>query len=245
MDGADDLERFERELLPLMDDAYTLARYLTRDPHDAQDVVQEAYLRALRYFDTFRGGDARAWVLTIVRHSCYTLRRARAAAAEVQPASDEIVAEAPAAYAADRAALDRDTREALGRALDGLAPEFREAVVLREVHGLSYREIARVAGVPIGTVMSRLARGRALLRRALDPAHAQETALIAKADRAALTSTIARLPTVFREALVLRDIHGLPYREIADVTGVPIGTVMSRLARGRGRLVELLARKPS
>jgi RNA polymerase sigma-70 factor (ECF subfamily) len=167
VDGADDLERFERELLPLMDDAYTLARYLTRDPHDAQDVVQEAYLRALRYFDSFRGGDARAWFLTIVRHSCYTMRRARAAAPEVQPASDGVVAEAPAAYAADRAALDRDTREALVRALDGLSPEFREAVVLRDVHGLSYREIARVAGVPIGTVMSRLARARQRLQRAL------------------------------------------------------------------------------
>jgi len=170
VDGADDLERFERELLPLMDDAYTLARYLTRDVDDAQDVVQEAYLRALRYFGTFRSdgaGDARAWFLTIVRHSCYTLRRARVTAPEVQPASDGVVAEAPAAYAADRAALDRDTREALGRALDGLAPEFREAVVLRDVHGLSYREIARVAGVPIGTVMSRLSRARQRLQRVL------------------------------------------------------------------------------
>ena len=167
MEGAEKLERFERELLPLMDDAYTLARYLARDPHDAQDVVQEAYLRALRYFDTYRGGDARAWFLTIVRHSCYTLRRTRLAAPEVQPAADTPAAEAPAADAADRGALDADLRATLSRALDTLAPEFREAVVLRDVHGLSYREIARVAGVPIGTVMSRLARARKRLQSAL------------------------------------------------------------------------------
>lgn len=165
MTGAGELERFERELVPLMDDAYTLARYLARDPHDAQDVVQEAYLRALRYFGTYRGGDARVWFLTIVRHCCYTLRRRRLAAPEVQDA--DAAAEAPPAYAADRAALDRDLRDALGEALGALAPEFREAVVLREVHGLAYRDIARVAGVPVGTVMSRLARARKRLQHTL------------------------------------------------------------------------------
>jgi RNA polymerase sigma-70 factor (ECF subfamily) len=159
------LARFERELLPLMDDAYTLARYLTRDAHDAQDVVQEAYLRALRYFHAFRGGDARAWFLTIVRHCCYRLRRR--ATHEIPFATDGAEVEAPPAYAADRRALDRDRRESMGRALDALAPEYREALVLREVHGLSYREIARVAGVPIGTVMSRLARARQRMQRAL------------------------------------------------------------------------------
>ena len=162
VDGPDALERFERELLPFMDDAYTLARYLTRDPHDAQDVVQEAYLRALRYFGTYRGGDARAWFLTIVRHGCYTLRRARLSAPEIQT-TDHDDASAPAAYAADRAALDRDLRETIAGALDRLTPEFREVVVLREVHGLSYGDIARVAGVPIGTVMSRLWRARRAL----------------------------------------------------------------------------------
>ncbi len=165
MDGAEqperlELERFERALLPLMDDAYTLARYLTRDAHDAQDMVQEAYLRALRYFRTYREGDARAWFLTIVRHCCYTLRRGQRARPELRPVAAADDVEAPRAYAADRGALDRDRRESVGRALAALAPEHREVLVLRELRGLSYGEIARVAGVPIGTVMSRLARAR-------------------------------------------------------------------------------------
>ena len=102
MEGAAELRRFEEELLPLMDDAYTLARYLTRDTHDAQDMVQEAYLRALRYFDSFRGGDARAWFLTIVRHCCYTLRSRRQAGPERESlaawctGSESISARAPA-----------------------------------------------------------------------------------------------------------------------------------------------------
>lgn len=167
MTGADELQRFERELLPLMDDACTLARYLARDPHDAQDVVQEAYLRALRYFSTYRGSDARVWFLTIVRHCCFTLRRRRLAAPEVQDDHVEAATEAPPAYAADRAALDGELPGALGAAFGTLAPEFREALVLREVHGLAYRDIARVAGVPIGTVMSRLARARKRLQETL------------------------------------------------------------------------------
>ena len=161
------LERFERELLPLMDDAYTLARYLTRDAHDAQDMVQEAYLRALRYFETFRGGDARAWFLTIVRHCCYSLRRRTRASVELELAAGGDDVAAPPSYAADRRTMAADRGETLGRALDELAPEFREALVLREVHGMSYREIARVAGVPIGTVMSRLARARKRMQHAL------------------------------------------------------------------------------
>jgi RNA polymerase sigma-70 factor, ECF subfamily len=167
VEGAEELERFERELLPLMDDAYTLARYLARDPHDAQDVVQDAYLRALRYFATYRGGDARAWFLTIVRHCCYTLRRRRASAPEIQVERAGDGMEAPATYAADRATLDGDLRDTLANALNALAPEFREALVLRDVHGLAYREIARVAGVPIGTVMSRLARARKRMQHTL------------------------------------------------------------------------------
>jgi RNA polymerase sigma-70 factor (ECF subfamily) len=159
VDGTDGLERFERELLPLMDEAYTLARYLSGDPTDAQDMVQEAYLRALRYFDSYRSGDARAWFLTIVRHCCYTLRRTRHTSLEVQPAS-LLDVEAPPAYAADGRALQRDRVESVDRALATLSPEFREVLVLRDAHGLSYEEIARVVGVPIGTVMSRLARAR-------------------------------------------------------------------------------------
>jgi RNA polymerase sigma-70 factor (ECF subfamily) len=167
VDGEDELERFERELLPLMDDAYTLARHLTRDPHDAQDMVQEAYLRALRYFATYLGGDARAWFLTIVRHCCFTLHRRRQTAAELDLDAVPGEVEAPPAYAADDRALARDRRETIDRALATLPPVFREAIVLRDVHGLSYREIARIAGVPVGTVMSRLARARKRAQEAL------------------------------------------------------------------------------
>ena len=166
MEGAETLERFEREILPLMGDAHALARYLTRDAHDAQDMVQEACLRALRYFGTYRGGDARAWFLTIVRHCCYTLRRARHARPELGLAVAATV-EAPPAYAADAQALARDRAESIGRVLGALAPESQEVLVLRELRGLSYREIAGVAGVPIGTVMSRLARARRRVQDAL------------------------------------------------------------------------------
>jgi RNA polymerase sigma-70 factor (ECF subfamily) len=167
VDGEDELERFERELLPLMDDAYTLARHLTRDPHDAQDMVQEAYLRALRYFATYLGGDARAWFLTIVRHCCFTLHRRRQTAAELDLDAVPGVVAAPPAYAADDRALARDRRETIDRALATLPPVFREAIVLRDVHGLSYRENARIAGVPDGTEMTRHARARKRPQEAL------------------------------------------------------------------------------
>lgn len=161
------LTRFEERVVPLMDDAYTLARYLLRDEHDAQDVVQEAYLRAWRYFASFRGGDERAWLLTIVRNCCYTSRRSRHDARLVEYDDDAHTAEQGERYAADAGAAGESDRGLLDRALDGLAPEFREVVVLREIEGCSYQEIARVTGVPIGTVMSRLARARDRLRRAL------------------------------------------------------------------------------
>jgi RNA polymerase sigma-70 factor (ECF subfamily) len=150
-----------------MDDAYTLARYLLRDEHDAQDVVQEAYLRAWRYFATFRGGDERAWLLTIVRNCCYTWRQSRRATQFVLYEENSHGADHSARNAADASAIGDSEREHLSSALNGLAPEFREVVVLRELEGLSYQEIARITGVPIGTVMSRLARARERLRRAL------------------------------------------------------------------------------
>lgn len=161
------LSRFEERVIPLMDDAYTLARYLMRDEHDAQDVVQEAYLRAWRYFGSFHGGDERAWLLTIVRNCGYTWRHAQRDAEHIEYDDDQHGADRSGGPAADAAAVGDSERRALTSALDGLAPEFREAVILREIEGLSYQEIARVAGVPVGTVMSRLARGRERLRRAL------------------------------------------------------------------------------
>ena len=166
------LERFEAIVLPHMDAAYTLARYLARNDHDAQDVVQEAYLRALKYFDGFRGaagGESRSWLLAIVRNTAYTWRHqhradARATEFDEELHSDTIAGDHPGA------ALDRDTtRESVRQALERLSPEFREVIVLRELEGLSYKEISDVAGVPVGTVMSRLARARKRLQEALRP----------------------------------------------------------------------------
>jgi RNA polymerase sigma-70 factor, ECF subfamily len=159
----DQIARFEAVALPHLDAAYTLARYLMRDPHDADDVVQDAYLRALRHFDTYQGGDARAWVLAIVRNVCHS----RFSAAAQHRTEEFLEEEHESAEATDAAALRADTRETLREALDSLPPEFREAVVLREIQGLSYQEIAGIVKAPIGTVMSRIARGRARLEKAL------------------------------------------------------------------------------
>jgi RNA polymerase sigma-70 factor (ECF subfamily) len=150
-----------------MDDAYTLARYLLRDEHDAQDVVQEAYLRAWRYFPTFRGGDERAWLLTIVRNCCYSWRRARRDAQFVTYDEDSHGTDHSGRHAPDADVIGESEGVLLSSAIEGLTPEFREVVVLREIEGFSYQEIARVTGVPIGTVMSRLARARERLRRAI------------------------------------------------------------------------------
>ncbi len=175
--GEDDRTRFARIVLPHLADAYSLARWITGNRADAEDVVQEASLRAFRAIRTV-DVNPRAWVLTIVRNTAFTwLGKNRPAALVVVDDLEEAANGPSAAGAAD----------------------------------------------------------------AVTP----ESALIAKADSARLETAIAALPTAFREALVLRDIQGLSYREIAAVTGVPIGTVMSRLARGRSRLIDVLARGAS
>jgi len=166
--GPTELARFEEIVLPHLDDAYTLARYLVRDEHDAQDVVQEAYLRALRHFGTLRG-DGRAWLLAIVRNCARTWRRGRRADAAATPFDEELHSGESAGDESERRLRRGEARERLRTALERLAPEFREAIVLRELHGLSYREIAQVTGSPVGTVMSRLARGRQKLLEALGP----------------------------------------------------------------------------
>jgi len=168
----DDRARFASVVLPHLADAYALARWLTGSRADAEDVVQEACLRAFRGIGGFGGVNARAWVLTIVRHAAYSW-------------------------------LGKNRSAAL------LMVDDLEAVERRE---LSH-------GVPV------------------DQSETPEMAMIAKADAARLEAAIALLPVPFRETLVLRDLQGLDYREIAEVTKVPIGTVMSRLARARRRLI--------
>src|SRR4051794_24913860 len=161
------VERFERALLPHLDAAYNLARWLAGDPDDAQDLVQEAYLRALRGFGAFHGGDARCWVLTIVRNTCYTwLRRNRSPDAPVS-LDDELHAVESAEPAPDAALLRHAEGAMVREAIEQLPPEFREAIVLRELEGLSYKQIAGVTRLPLGTVMSRLARARQRLQQAL------------------------------------------------------------------------------
>jgi RNA polymerase sigma-70 factor (ECF subfamily) len=158
-----DLRLFESLILPHLDDAYSLARYLLRDEHDAQDVVQEAALRALRYFDGYRGGDARAWFLQIVRNGCHTWRAGKAIERGAVPFDPQLAD----GRGADERAIRSSEADRIRAALDALPPEMREVIVLREVNELSYQEIADVAGIPIGTVMSRLSRARARLAAAL------------------------------------------------------------------------------
>jgi RNA polymerase sigma factor (sigma-70 family) len=170
----DDQARFRSVVVPHLSDAYALARWLTGDRADAEDVVQEACLRAFRAIGTFAGVNSRAWVLTIVRHAAYTW-------------------------------LGKNRSAAL--------------VMVDDLEAVEQREAGRGAAPPEAAPQT------------------PESALIAKADAARLEKAIAELPVPFRETLVLRDIQGLDYREIADVTKVPIGTVMSRLARARRRLM--------
>ncbi|HVX38372.1 MAG TPA: sigma-70 family RNA polymerase sigma factor [Gemmatimonadaceae bacterium] len=163
-----DVERFERVVLPHLDDAYTLARYLLRDEHDAQDAVQDAVLRALRYFESYREGDARAWLLAIVRNCCHTWHRRHETDRLAVPfRDDESTLAFHASRDTDAAAIAASERARLQRAIATLPTEFREVIVLREVEQLSYKEISDVVGVPIGTVMSRLARARKRMAAAL------------------------------------------------------------------------------
>ena len=176
--GDNDNGRFSNVVLPYLGDAYALARWITGNRADAEDVVQDACLRAFRSIQSFADGSARAWLLTIVRNTAYTWLRKNRPLALV--AVDDIEA-VEKAYA--------------------------------------------IPGDP--------------------NSETPETILIAESDTARLEAAISALPAPFRETLVLRDVQGLNYREIAEVTGVPIGTVMSRLARGRSRLVALIGTKES
>ena len=163
--------RFAASVLPHLDAAYNLARWLVRDAHDAQDVVQDALVRALRHFDGFRGGDPRPWLLAIVRNAAFAWLGSRRPG-EVEVPDDELdAALAVGAPPSDpeSLAIRRAERREIDAAIAALPIAFREAVVLRELEELSYRDIARITDVPIGTVMSRLSRARHLLAVALRP----------------------------------------------------------------------------
>lgn len=161
------LRRFEQAVLPHLPAAYNLARWLTRNDHDAEDVVQEAYMRALRYFDGFHGGDSRPWLLAIVRHTSYTwLQHNRGH--ELMTAFDEDIHSLDGeATNPETLLLHRTNQLLLRQALEELPVEYREVIILRELEGLSYKEIAAIADLPVGTVMSRLARARKRLQQAL------------------------------------------------------------------------------
>ena len=166
MSEREDLERFERLVMPHLGAGYNLARWLTRSEHDAEDVVQAATLRAFRAFDRYRGGDPRAWMLTIVRNTCYTwLRQNRMG--EIAGGVDGDLPELAADPASEPEVqcLRQADRQLLQAALEALPAEFREVLVLREIEGCSYKEIADVVDVPLGTVMSRLARARQQVQR--------------------------------------------------------------------------------
>jgi len=171
--ASDDNVLFRRVVLPHLDDAFNLARWLTADRTDAEDVVQEACMRALRGIGGFSGGNARAWVLRIVRHTAYSWMRKN------RPKSFELVEDWESIEAAESSAWDVEM---------------------------------------------------------------PETAVIAKAEAALIEAAIAALPAVFRETLILREVSGLSYREIAEVTGAPAGTVMSRLARARQEVIALIGK---
>jgi RNA polymerase sigma factor (sigma-70 family) len=151
---------FEEVVVPHLDAAFNYARWLTRNEADAQDVVQDAYVRALRFFSSLRGDDARAWLLTIVRNTWYG-RFARQRGVEPPAVFDESTdARSDDTLDPEALLMQQQTVEAVRRAVEALPADFREVIVLRELEGLSYKEIATIVGIPMGTVMSRLARGR-------------------------------------------------------------------------------------
>jgi RNA polymerase sigma factor (sigma-70 family) len=170
-DDPERARRFRDAALPHLDDVYTLARYLLRDAADAEDAVQECYLRALRHFDSYRGPAMKPWLFAILRNVCRA-EYARRASSPTAPIEDvpEDAAQTPLWHDApetpEAQMLHRWDASTIRRLVEALAEPFRETFVLREIHELSYREIADVVGAPVGTVMSRLARARAMLRSA-------------------------------------------------------------------------------
>ena len=170
-DDNDKARRFRDAALPYLDDVYTLARYLMRNPADADDAVQECYLRALRHFDSYRGPAMKPWLLTILRNVCNAEFARRGRQEAPTDFSDQPDDETPPMWQEPQASpetglLRQHDADTIRRLVAELPDPFREAIVLREMNELSYHQIAEVAGVPVGTVMSRLARARSMLRSA-------------------------------------------------------------------------------
>jgi RNA polymerase sigma-70 factor (ECF subfamily) len=162
-----ELPSFEQAVLPHLDAAYNLARWLMRNEQDAQDVAQEACLRAFRFFPGFRGGDARAWLLKIVRNTCYSWLHANRPLQEAAEFDENVLPPDSCALNPEEAALQNDSNTQVRKALEKLPPNYREVLILRELEGMSYKEISDITGLPAGTVMSSLSRARGRLRQIL------------------------------------------------------------------------------
>src|ERR1700724_3239821 len=165
---------FEQVAMPHLDAAYNLARWLVRNTHDAEDIVQEAYLRAFKFFGSYQGGDPRAWVLKIVRNTSYSFLEKNRPADLAEQFDETVHTTDTRQPDAETALLQSVESRMLREALEELPVNFREVLVLRELEGMSYKEIAAVIEVPIGTVMSGLADGRAQLTERLRRARPQE-----------------------------------------------------------------------
>jgi RNA polymerase sigma-70 factor (ECF subfamily) len=164
---------FEQVFLPHLDAAYNLARWLLRNDQDAEDAVQEAYMRAYKAFARFRGGDGKAWFMTILRNVCYTMIK-KLRSHETPEPFDEEIHQPTGEPQTQEAFRQKANAESLHCALEKLPDEFREVIVLHDLEGFAYKEIASVVGIPIGTVMSRLARARGRLRIEILASNAQE-----------------------------------------------------------------------
>ena len=173
----DRARRFRDAALPYLDDVYSLARYLMRNPADAEDAAQECYVRALRHFDSYRGPEMKPWLLTILRNVCnaeFARRRRKQETptdfSEHETPAEELPIWQEPTSSPETTMVRRQDGDTIRRLVAALPQPFREAIVLREINDLSYHEIAEVAGVPVGTVMSRLARARSMLRAAWNDA---------------------------------------------------------------------------
>lgn len=164
-DSAEKIARFERLVLPHLDAAYNLARWMTRNKDDGEDVAQEAILRAFRFFDTFRGEDGRVWLLTIVRNTYLTWIRRQVPRQSVDEFDERLHSDIETALTPESEALRQATTAQVRQAIEALPSEYREVIIMRELEQMSYKEIATITQAPLGTVMSRISRGRSILRQ--------------------------------------------------------------------------------